>query len=574
VREHAVTNNLMGHCVAIILRQYAKEKERSSSALCSYSHDVSVLENLRTKSTSAAAMKPKVRGTYQCGKCGMPKIRPHKCGDSAEDVKQEVTVKQENESPSTPLSMLLPTLSDEPAIAGEFSFRSRRNAHARGHSSDSSGMDLSRASIDQRLPLHHHTRSLDDAEFAKVTSAASPPRPPALSHPFAWSTDSPVRTVPAGPQQVISLVRKAPQNPLVFPSGVYEPPEAQTAAHSAVETDDSSTASSVRKRLLSPKSAAATSRSREAANKPRLAAVPVDDGTEPPHGAPRGSAVDSDECANVTPTSPQKGLADFTHVRESLDTAVPLYRSHSSTNLTQDANFSAAASDLSDEGSTASDERFPRFPACVSSSVIRPPSGFPTWNGAPLPAAVGKIQMMPFYSTVDQYGRHVMVPCWMPPASTTSTSASASVLAAASQLFTSTSTSAAEEAEVSPRGAKPARKPRARRTKASNSSDTAGQSNIVSPAKPANTRVRRRKVVTDTPTNTLTSLDAQQLDTLDEALSTLVSSELDADLDGTLDAFALELEGFGLGRSGQAGDEDGEEEDLFQYLSDDPLSGY
>jgi hypothetical protein len=558
----------MGHCVAIILRQYAKEKEGSSSALCSYSHDVSVLENLRTKSTSAAAMKPKVRGTYQCGKCGMPKIRPHKCGDPAEDVKQEVTVKQENESPITPLSMLLPTLSDEPAIAGEFSFRSRRNAHARTLSSDISGLDLSRASIDQRLPLHHHTRSLDDAEFAKVTSAASPPRPPSL--PFARSIDSPVRTVPAGPQQVISLVRKAPQNPLVFLSGLNDPHEAQPAAHSA-EPDDSSTASSVRKRLLSPKSAAATTRSREAANKPRLAALPVEDTSDATHAAPTASAED---CANVTPTSPLKGLADFTHVRESLDTAVPLYRSRSSTNLTQDANFSAAASDLSDEGSTASDEGFPRLSAGVIPAVFCPPSGFPAWNGAPLPAAVGNIQMMPFYSTVDQYGRHVMVPCWMPPASTPSTSTSASVLAAASQLITSTSTSAAEEAEVSLRGAKPARKPRARRTKTSNSSDAAGLSNIVSPVKPSHARVRRRKAVTDTPTNTLTSLDAQQLDTLDEALSTLVSSELDADLDGTLDAFALELEGFGLGRSGQAGDEDGEEEDLFQYLSDDPLSGY
>jgi hypothetical protein len=568
MREHAVKKQSDGHCVAIVLRQYAKEKERSSSALCSYSHDVSVLENLRTNSTSTAAMKPKVRGTYQCGKCGMPKIRPHKCGDSAEDVKQEVTVKQENESPITPLSMLLPTLSDEPAIAGEFSFRSRRNAHARTHSSDISGLDLSRASIDQRLPLHHHTRSLDDAEFAKVTSAASPPRPPALSHSFARSMDSPVRTVPAGPQQVISLVRKAPQTPLVFPNGVSEPPAAQPAL-SAAETDDSSTASSVRKRLLSPKSAAATTRSREAVNKPRLAALPVEDTSDATHAAPTASAED---CANVTPTSPLKGLADFTHVRESLDTAVPLYRSHSSNNLTQDANFSAAASDLSDEGSTASDEGFPRLSAGVIPAVFCPPSGFPAWNGAPLPAAVGNIQMMPFYSTVDQYGRHVMVPCWMPPASTTSTSASASVLAAASRLITSTSTSAAEEAEVSARGAKPARKPRARRTKTSNSSDTAGQGNIVSPVKPL--RVRRRKVVTETPTNTLTSLDEQQLDTLDEALSTLVSSELDADLDGTLDAFALELEGFGLGRSGQTGDEEGDEEDLFQYLSDDPLSGY
>jgi hypothetical protein len=573
MREHAVKKQSDGHCVAIVLRQYAKGKERSSSALCSYSHDVSVLENLRTKSTSAAAMKPKVRGTYQCGKCGMPKIRPHKCGDSAEDVKQEVTIKQENESPIKPLPMLLPTLSDEPAIAGEFSFRSRRNAHARTHSSDISGLDLSRASLDPRLPLHHHTRSLDDVNFAKVTSAASPPRPPSL--PFARSMDSPVRTVPAGPQQVISLVRKAPQNPLVFPNGVNEPPGAQPAL-SAAETDDSSTASSVRKRLLSPKSAAATTRCREAANKPRLVALPVDDGTEPSHGAPPGSAVVTADCANVTPTSPQMGLADFTHVRESLDTAVPLYRSHSSNNLTQDANFSAAASDLSDEGSTASDEGFPRLSAGVLPAVFCPPSGFPAWNGAPLPAAVGNIQMMPFYSTVDQYGRHVMVPCWMPPASTTSTSASASVLAAASQLITSTSTStsASEEAEVTPRGAKPARKPRARRTKTCNSSDTAGQSNIVSPVKPANTRGRRRKVVTDTPTNTLTSLDGQQLDTLDDALSTLVSSELDADLDGTLDAFALELEGFGLGRSGQTGDEEGDEEDLFQYLSDDPLSGY
>lgn len=598
-------------------------------------------------------MQPKIRGTYSCGKCGNPKIRPHKCPEPAVavDGAEKPTVAVKSEEVPAPLTLQAPTFSEEPPPPGEFCFRSRRNAHVRSLSATSNNSSTSslfdEATTKLTPPLH--SRSLSDAH----TLLHSPPRPPA-QHPLSRSLDSPVRTVAAGPRQVIRLIAKSPVQPCAIGGSLFGPrPEQQIACSSSLseapispsripqpplsqqngtDTDDSST-SSIRKRLLSPKSAAATTRSRGYASKPRLAPLPVLDPSAPSVlsllGRDQGSAnaaaavattavaemvgeamakagghvvPDADlGAALVSPLSPLDSV-NFHGLRQSLETDVPLFHAHHGT-LQRTASYSSnapSASDLSDESSMSEEDDTPRSPRFAGSLLPPPllPAGFPTWGGSSglslPPTTVGSVQMLPFYTTVDQYGRQVVVPCWMPPSSRPATSAVASAFAASSSaeetvhLPVCSSDTGASSGDA--RKARP-RRPRTNRSATSTTgadTATADGNNIVTPVKArrqpsgaaaagaGGAGARRRKkasaaaTVTETPTNTAASVDhyaEEAMDTLDEALSTLASAEIGAELDGTLDAFALELEGFGLHQQGGAD----EEEDLFQYLHDDPL---
>eukprot|EP01032_Pedospumella_encystans_P030154 gene30154-34035_t len=67
------------------LRSHALDKERRVCKLSSNSQDLATLQTLKQKCRPSSGVRTKVRGTYQCGRCGMPKIRPHKCATEAQE---------------------------------------------------------------------------------------------------------------------------------------------------------------------------------------------------------------------------------------------------------------------------------------------------------------------------------------------------------------------------------------------------------------------------------------------------------------------------------------------------------
>jgi hypothetical protein len=243
-------------------------------------------------------------------------------------------------------------------------------------------------------------------------------------------------------------------------------------------------------------------------------------------------------------------------LRASGDTLVLRFRSQS---VGSELSRHSSTSDLSGESSEDDGAREISSGAAAltfSDFGSRFPAAFPMWGaGGNQQAMPPGVQMVPFYTSVDQYGRQVMVPCWMPPSA---------LPAAASET----------EFAAQPLAAKPARKPRTRAPTA--------ETNIVSPGKQIRqprviVKHPRRKKTTETPTNTATDSAGSEssgdpIETF-STLETLVSGEMEASLDGSLDVLALELpEGFVLHPARPYCDED--EEDLFKYLDEEMVAAF
>jgi hypothetical protein len=325
------------------------------------------------------------------------------------------------------------------------------------------------------------------------------------------------------------------------------------------DADDSST-SSFRKRMLSPKSADASSRRRADANKPRLASLPVESAPAPPPAEEEDAALGIDLDEQPDPAETPHGTPSLSALRASDDTLVPRFRSQS---VGSELSRRSSTSDLSGESSEDDGAREVSgggaTPLTFSNFGSLLPAAFPAWSaGGDQQAMLQGLQMMPFYTSVDQYGRQVMVPYWMP---------------LSAQYIAPSDTASAPQAQSASKAN------RKHRTRA-----PAAETNIVSPGKQQRqTRLivkhkhPHRKKTTETPTNTATDSagTGSSGDAIEafSTLETLVSGEMEASLDGSLDVLALELsEGFVLHPTRPYCDED--EEDLFKYLDEEMVASF
>ena len=568
------------------------DKIKCNSTLCSFSSDCSALESLKQKSKSAGAMQPKVRGTYQCGRCGMPKIRPHKCGEPAHVASKAHKEESYSPYPET-MNLCTPKPSEEPASLdpySEFSFRSR---HVVTAPTDIRMNNNDYTTTQQRF--HRNSMSMDDMDKLLDCSASHhPPMSPARS------LELPARPQYGGSQPsllarrgVIQLVSKpaeaSEQNSASFYStafaaarrpyrttnentstdmtGAFQ--QYTSSTHTSDAEDNGSCCSSTgsRKRQLAPSGvnsyhemdSVARPRTEMNTSDVRLAALPID--------------ADVDNVVASTSTQQQcQYQQQQACTRDSMETVTPLYTLPTATTtanavLKTSASHlslnSTASSDLSDESETnlSTEEDATELPK-ESRHVAGLSSFAPFWgmsgaNTGSFEPPKG-VQMMPFYPSVDTFGRPVMLPCWLPP------SVPQLQTATTTTHSTSTPTNTTESnAVLSSSGSSKTKKLRRIASAPSITADTTAagiDSHIVSPVKKNN---RGRRTTKTDGTTTETSLSSANLcDTL-ETLDTIVTTELD----GELDAFALDLDVGCDGDDRPYCDED--EEDLFRYLSED-----